>query len=287
MITLGEMQIAFLNDGTTHVDAGGVFGLVPRALFQHFVQPDADNLVPMPMTCLLVRAHGKTIVIDSGLGNKLNDKARANWRLVVKENEGLVASLARHGVQPEAVDLVINTHLHADHCAGNTVFKPDFTGVLPTFPNAQYVVQRREYEDAMKPNERTRATYYDVNFQPLVESGQMRLLEGDTEIMTGIHGIVARGHTPGMMVIRLESGGQQALFVTDLASYSIHFARLGWMTAYDVEPLITLESKRVWQRWALETGALLIFQHDPTLIAGRYIMRDGKAVIVPEITAYD
>lgn len=287
MITLGEMQIAFLNDGTTHVDAGGVFGLVPRALFKHFIAPDEDNLVPMPMTCLLVRTGGKIVVIETGLGTKLDDKARANWRLVVREGEGLVASLARHGVKPEDVDLVINTHLHADHCAGNTVFTPDMRGIVPTFPNAEYVVQRREYEDAMKPNERTRGTYFSVNYQPLVESGQMRLLDGDTEIMRGIHGIVARGHTPAMMMVRLESNGEQALFVSDLASYSIHFERLGWMTAYDVEPLYTLEAKRVWQRWALETGALLIFPHDPIMIAGRYRMVEGKARVVPEITAYD
>ncbi|MDW8300690.1 MAG: MBL fold metallo-hydrolase [Anaerolineae bacterium] len=287
MITLGEMQIAFLNDGTTHVDAGGVFGLVPRALYKHFVMPDEDNLVPMPMTCLLVRAHGKVIVIETGLGNKLDDKARANLRLVVREGEGLLNSLARHGVQPEDVDLVINTHLHADHCAGNTLIKLDTGEIVPTFPNAEYVVQRREYEDAMKPNERTRATYFPVNYQPLVESGQMRLLDGDTEIARGIHGIVARGHTPAMMMVRLESNGEQALFVSDLASYSIHFERLGWMTAYDVEPLYTLEAKRLWQRWALETGALLIFPHDPTMVAGRYRIVDGKARVVPEIVAYD
>ncbi len=287
MIRLGEMQIAFLNDGTTHVDAGGVFGLVPRALYKHFVMPDPDNLVPMRMTCLLVRTGGKIVVIETGLGTKLDDKARAVWRLVVREGEGLVASLARHGVQPEAVDLVINTHLHADHCAGNTIFTPDMRGIAPTFPNAEYVVQRREYEDAMHPNERTRATYFTVNYQPLVESGQMRLLDGDVEIAPGIHGIVARGHTPAMMMVRLESEGEQALFVSDLASYSIHFERLGWMTAYDVEPLYTLEAKRIWQRWALETGALLIFPHDPTMIAGRCRQVDGKTCVVPEITAYD
>lgn len=287
MIQLGEMQIAFLNDGTTHVDVGGVFGLVPRPLYKHFVMPDAENRVPMTMTCLLVRTPDQIVVIETGLGDKLDDRARANWGLVLREGEGLLNSLARHGVQPEDVDLVINTHLHADHCAGNTRFTPDLRAIVPTFPKAQYVTQRREYEDAMHPNERTRGTYFSVNYQPLVESGQMRLLDGDAEIARGIHGIVARGHTPAMMMVRLESGGEQALFVSDLASYSIHFERLGWMTAYDVEPLQTLESKRLWQRWALETGALLIFPHDPTLIAGRYRMVDGKARIVPEIVAYD
>lgn len=270
MFQIGEIQIALINDGIVHPDAGGLFGLTPRALFADRYPPAADNTLAMMLTCLLVRAGGKHIVVDTGLGSKLNDKQKANWQLE-RPHGGLIEGLARLGVRPTDVDLVIDTHLHADHCAGNTEFKPDFTGVHPTFPNAEYAVQRREYEDAMQPNERTRATYVPLNYQPLVESGQMRLLDGDTEIVPGIRGIVAPGHTPGMMVIQFESGGQQALFVTDLASNAIHFEKIGWMTAYDIEPLVTLESKRHWRKWALETGALLIFQHDPFIKAGRYV----------------
>src|SRR5262249_21722450 len=144
----------------------------------------------------------------------------------------------------------------------------DMVHVRPTFPNAEYVTQRREYDDAMRPNERTRATYLAYNYHPLVESGQMRLLNGDTEILMGIHGVITRGHTPAHMCIRFESQGQHALFVADLASYAVHFERLGWMTSYDVEPLETLECKRHWQQWALDTNALLIFQHDPKIRAG-------------------
>jgi glyoxylase-like metal-dependent hydrolase (beta-lactamase superfamily II) len=130
-------------------------------------------------------------------------------------------------------------------------------------------VQRREYEDAMRPNERTRASYIPANYQPLVESGQMRLLDGDTELAPGVFGVVTPGHTPGHMSVRLESQGEHALFVSDMASYSVHFERLGWMTSYDVEPLITLETKRRWQQWAIQTDALLIFPHDPLRPAAR------------------
>jgi len=267
---IGAIQIVVLNDGIVHVDAGGPFGLTPRALYKNILMPDELNLIPMTLHSLLVRAAGKIILIDTGLGDKLNDKQRAVWALD-QPGGGLIAELARQGVKPSQVDLVINTHLHADHCAGNTQFNADFTGIRPTFPNAEYVTQRREYNDATHPNERTRATYISLNYEPLVESGQMRLIDGDTEIVPGVLGVVMRGHTPAMMGIHFTDGHQHALFMSDLASYAIHFARLGWMTAYDVEPLETLESKRHWRQWALETNALLLFQHDPTLIAGRYV----------------
>ena len=166
-------------------------------------------------------------------------------------NGTLDDGLARLGRAREDIDVVIDTHLHNDHCGGNTVLADDGT-LQPAFPNAVYTVQRREYEDAMQPNERTRASYIPANYAPLVESGQMRLLDGDTELAPGVFGVVTPGHTPGHMSIRIESAGEHALFTCDMATYSVHFERLGWMTAYDVEPLITLETKRRWQQWALE-----------------------------------
>ncbi len=138
----------------------------------------------------------------------------------------MVAGLARLGLTPDDIDLVIDTHLHGDHCGGNTTYAEDGS-VIPVFPNAEYVVQRREYEDASQPNERTRATYLAENFEPLVESGQMRLLDGDTALALGVRGVVTPGHTPGHMSILLESKGQHAAFVCDLASYALHFERFG------------------------------------------------------------
>jgi glyoxylase-like metal-dependent hydrolase (beta-lactamase superfamily II) len=280
MIQLGEFRLSLINDCRLMVDAGGAFGLVPRALFRPFFPPDEDNLVPMHHHCLLVQANGKNIVIDTGLGEKMTDKQRAFWKME-RARGSVIDGLARVGLTPADIHLVIDTHLHNDHCGGNTYNDADGQ-IKPTFPNAEYVVQRREYEDATHPNERTRATYIPANYRPLLESGQMRLLDGDTEILPGIRGIVSPGHTPGHMSIRLESGGQHAAFLCDQSSYAVHFERLGWMTAYDVEPLVTLETKRVWQAWALETNALLYFTHDPFRPLGRLTLDgQGKPLVVP------
>lgn len=275
MITIGDIEIHLISDGVVWVDRGGPFGLVPPALWRAIQPPDDQQRVPMSLNCLLVRAGGQTIVVDTGLGTKLNDKERRIWGLQ-RPTGTLLDGLARLGVAPEDVDLVIDTHLHGDHCAGNTTLDgASGEDVRPTFPRARYVVQRREYEDAMRPNERTRATYFPINYEPLVTGGQMTLLDGDAEVAPGVRVVVTPGHTPGHQCVLFESGGQHALFVADLASYAVHFERLGWMTAYDVEPLVTLETKRRWQEWALETDALLIFQHDTRVPAGR-LVRDGK-----------
>ncbi|HVU13778.1 MAG TPA: MBL fold metallo-hydrolase [Phototrophicaceae bacterium] len=268
MIQLGKFKLYLINDSRILQDAGGAFGLVPRALWKDvFMPPTDDNLVPMMQHNLLVQADGRNVIIDTGYGSKMSEKQRAILHFE-QPGGGLVGGLARLDLKPEDIDLVIDTHLHNDHCGGNTYH--DTNGALqPTFPNAEYVVQRREYQDAARPNERTRATYLSSNFQVLLDSGQMRLLDGDTELAPGITGVVTPGHTPGHMSVRLESEGQHAAFICDLASYAVHFERLGWMTAYDVEPLITLETKRVWQTWALETNALLIFPHDPLRPMGR------------------
>lgn len=280
MFQVGDFRIHMINESVIKVDPGGAFGLVPRVLWSQLMQPDENHLVPMIHNCLLVQVGDRNILVDTGNGEKLTDKQKAFMQLQ-RPYGTLTESLARLNLTPSDIHMVIDTHLHGDHAGSNTYYD-EAGSILPTFPNAEYVVQRREYDDAMRPNERTRATYFPVNYQPLVESGQMRLLDGDTEIISGITGHVTRGHTPAHMSIRFESKGQQALFVCDMASYAIHFERLGWMTGYDVEPLETLESKRHWQKWALETGALLIFCHDSQRAAGHYVMgADGKASVVP------
>ncbi len=267
MIQLGDMRIYPIIDGTVYVDPGGAFGLVPLSLYARYLQPDDNHLVPMILLNLLVEVGSKRIVIDTGLGRKLDERARKIWS-ITRPHGDLIDALARLDFRPEDIDLVIDTHLHADHCGGNTQWD-DAGAVIPAFPNAEYVVQRREYEDAMQPNERTAATYLPMNYAPLLDTGQMRLLDGDTELAPGVFGVVTPGHTPGHMSVRMESQGQHAMFVCDLASYAVHFERLGWMTAYDVEPLVTLESKRRWQAWAIEHDALLFFPHDHKRPAGR------------------
>lgn len=282
MIQVGDIEIHLINDCRTLVDGGGPFGLVPRVLWQRYFKPDENNMIPMNYTCLFVRAAGKNIVIDTGLGTKLNDKARRIFQ--IQDEGGLLTGLANIGIAPADIDLVIDTHLHSDHAGGNTKFIEGSTEeVEATFPNAEYVVQRREYEDAMQPNERTAATYFPFNYEPLVKNGQMRLLDGDEEFVTGVTGIITRGHTPAHMSIRFESQGESAAFLCDMASYAVHFERLGWMTAYDVEPLITLETKRIWQQWALENDAIVIFPHDTKRPVGRLTQTESGTIILEAI----
>lgn len=290
MFQIGDIRLHIINDAISYVDPGGAFGLVPRALWRRYIAPDADDLIPMFQVNLLIETAGRRVLVDTGFGSKLDDKMQRIWRLQRPDGDNL-AALARLGLRPDDIDLVINTHLHADHCAGNTRY--DASGVLvAAFPNAEYVVQRREYEDAMRPNERTAATYQPINYEPLHASGQLRLLEGDatpdgTELAPGVWGVITRGHTPAHMSVRISDGSQHALFTCDMATYAVHFERLGWMTAYDVEPLYTLEAKRYWQAWALETDALLIFPHDPLRPVGRLTENaHGHRTVIPVVIPF-
>jgi glyoxylase-like metal-dependent hydrolase (beta-lactamase superfamily II) len=279
MIRIGDIEITPVNDGQVMVDSGGPFGLVPRALWARHYQADDQCRVPLHHNCLLVRAAGRTMVVDTGLGTRMPEKM-ARALSMTRPQGDLVEGLARLGVASEDVDLVINTHLHSDHCGGNTRF--DAAGnVVPTFPNAEYWVQRLEYADAAFPNERTRGTYLADNFVPLVQSGQLRLIDGDLAVLPGMRLVLTPGHTRAHMSVVFEQGGQSALYVADMSTFAVHFANLAWMTAYDVEPLITLETKRTWQRWALARNALLLFEHDPLTVAGRLAQEGDRLRVVP------
>lgn len=267
MLQIGDITIHFVSDGVTYMDGGGVFGLIPKKLWNKVLPARDDNTVPMALTCLLVQTDGKNIVVDTGLGDRLSEKEQAIFQLE-RERGGLLDGLGRLGVTAADVDLVIDTHLHGDHAGGNMAHDADGQ-LVARFPNAEYVVQRREYADAMQPNERTRAAYIPDNYHPLVESGRMRLLDGDAEIMPGVRGMVTPGHTPAHMAVHFESGGQHALFLCDAAAYAVHLERLAWIPSFDVEPLVSLETKRRLQTWAFDHDATLLFAHDPNIHAGK------------------
>lgn len=286
MLKIGDINIYVLNDADTLVDPGGPFGLVPRILYSRYFEPDENQLIPMSTTNLYVETGTQKIVIDTGFGTRMDENAMARWH-VSRPKGDLTTQLAFLGVSADDITLVIDTHLHSDHCSGNVKFSDDGETLIPTFPNAEYVVQRGEYDDAMHPNERTRATYLPENYADLVASGQMRLLDGDTDLAPGLRGIVTPGHTPHHMSVRFESNGQHAAYLCDMASYAVHFERLGWMTAYDVEPLRTLDTKRAWQQWAMETNAVVIFPHDSKRPAGRLTQTERGHMVVVPVQDYD
>ncbi len=157
--------------------------------------------------------------------------------------------MARRGIRPEDVDIVINTHLHFDHCGGNTIYRD---GKLTlTFPRAQYFLQKGEWDEANHPNERTRASYLPENLEPLADSSQMELVEGEAEVIKGVRILPAPGHTAHHAIVELASAGQTALYVGDLAQHPLMLERLAWISSFDVLPLVALDTRSVfWSgRW--------------------------------------
>ena len=261
----GSLDLHLVSDGVYWEDGGGLFGLVPRALWERIAEPDERNRLAFEMRSLLIQTDAQYILVDTGYGDKLSEKQRGFISL--RGERRLIASLANLGIRASDVDLVINTHLHGDHCGGNTQLNEDGR-LIPTFPKATYYIQRLELADASFPNERTRATYLRDNFEPLEQTGQLRTLWGDTRLTDQIRVIVTPGHTRAHQCVVIESEGQTALFLGDVASWPIHIERLAWVPAYDVEPLVSIETKRNLARWAIENHVLLIFEHHIEIQAG-------------------
>jgi glyoxylase-like metal-dependent hydrolase (beta-lactamase superfamily II) len=170
-------------------------------------------------------------------------------------------SFATAGIAPEDIDIVINSHLHFDHCGWNTIYKDGKP--VPTFPKAKYYAQRGEWEHGRKQLERDKISYISDNYDPLIESGQMQLLTGDTEIIPGVSVVVYPGHTRHMQAIMIESGGKTACYISDLIPTSSHID-LTWVMSYDVFPLDTIQSRKRYYSRAVPEKWLTIFTHDHT-----------------------
>jgi glyoxylase-like metal-dependent hydrolase (beta-lactamase superfamily II) len=261
----GSIDLHIVSDGVYWEDGGGLFGLVPKALWERVMEPDERNRLPFAQRSLLIETADERILVDTGYGDKLSEKERGFISL--EGERRLLNSLERLGIGPLDIDLVINTHLHGDHCGGNTYYNKA-GALVATFPEATYCIQRLELADASFPNERTRATYRSENFQPLIQSGNLRILSGDTRLTNSVRVIVTPGHTRSHQCVVIESKGQKAIFLGDAASWPIHMERLAWVPAYDIEPMVSIETKRNLARWAVEQHVLLIFEHHPQLVAG-------------------
>ena len=271
-LTLGNFELIAVSDGIYHLDGGGFFGVVPKALWERKLPADEKNLVPSGLNSVLVRTGEKTVLIESGIGNKLPEKMAQIYGQPAK----LLENLAAAGVAPEDVDIVINTHLHFDHCGWNTVRKGE--SVAATFPRAKYYVQEGEWKHAHQ-NQRDGVSYLHQNYDPLVESGQMTLLRGDQEILPGISAAVYPGHTRDMQAVILRSEGKTACYISDLIPTSVHL-ELNWVMAFDLYPLETVESRKRYYAQALPERWLTMFTHDPNL-PWAYVEKDEKGKMAP------
>jgi glyoxylase-like metal-dependent hydrolase (beta-lactamase superfamily II) len=272
---LGELEFWLLTDGTFRLDGGAMFGVIPRPIWERVAPPDDRNRILMAMNSLLIRTAGKWILVETGAGDKLDAK-----RLDIFAFEGarLPEKLTAHGVSPEKIDIVINTHLHFDHCGWNTKIVDGIA--VPAFPNAQYIVQRGELEHAKAPTERDRATYFPHNYEPMEKSRQWSLLEADAEIVPGLELIRMPGHNRDMMCVRLTGGGKTVFFTSDLIPTAAHLS-YPWIMGYDLYPLTTLENKKKWLPQAAREGWLVIFGHEAKTPAGYLRQQDDAFVLDP------
>ncbi len=292
--TVGSLTCHLIEGGTQRLDGGAMFGVVPKPLWQKRIPADERNRIPLALRCLVVEHPDGLILVDTGIGNKEDEKFLDIYGVENAGTEGatqLADALAAAGHRSEDVRWVVNPHLHFDHAGGNTARAARAAGAAGAggaevgaevaFPNATYVVQRGELEFARWDNERIRASYFADNFEPVAEAGKWRLVEGETELLPGIRLLPTPGHVPHHQSVVVADGGETACFLGDVVPTSAH-VRLPWIMGYDLEPLRTLESKRALLADAVAGGWLLLFEHDPVVVAGRVIEgRRGPEVVEP------
>jgi glyoxylase-like metal-dependent hydrolase (beta-lactamase superfamily II) len=269
-LKLGDLEFHILSDGQLLLDGGAMFGVIPRPLWGKKMQPDARNRITLSMNCLLIEAAGKRILVETGAGDKMNAKLRDIYGL---DGPRLLDRLRDHGLDPGDIDIVIDTHLHFDHCGGNTRSEKD--KIVATFPNAQYIVQRGEFDHAMAPTERDRASYFLENYAPIHAAGELSLLEADCSIVPGVEVLCVPGHTANMQCVKLTGGGKTAFFFADLVPTTAHLP-LPWIMSYDLYPMVTLENKKKWIPEVVREGWLAVFVHDASIPAAYLRDRNGQ-----------
>ncbi|MCH7996608.1 MAG: MBL fold metallo-hydrolase [Chloroflexi bacterium] len=271
---LGNLTLNVISDGTFKMDAGALFGVVPKTIWERKVKTDRRNRVQMGLNCLLIRSNNYNILVDTGVGKKEPDKIKDIYGLSTGK---LLRGLKDLGLGPRDINIVLLSHLHFDHVGGCTRFNGKGQ-VVCTFPKAKYMVQRADWEEATNPNERNTAAYHKDDFEPLLSSKQLELLDGDTEVERGVKAILTGGHSAGHQIVVTGTGRRKVAILGDLIA-TTHHLPLPYIPAFDLFPMDTLEKKRQLLKQAEEEGWLLIFSHDPQKVAGYLERRNGRVYL--------
>lgn len=270
---VGRLRVHAIEAGWQRLDGGAMFGIVPKPLWSRRIPADDRNRITLAMRCLLIEHDDGLVLVDSGLGNKENDKFRDIYGVDNAGSGGrtlLEDRLADLGHGPDDIAIMLNTHLHFDHAGGNTFVMPDDPAhrVQLSFPKARYVVHRREYEFATHTTERTQGSYLPHNFVPVAEAGKFQWIEGDAgEVVPGVRVMVTPGHVPWHQVVLIESAGETLCYPADTVP-TAHHLPLVWIMGYDVEPMRTLESKRRLYAEATANRWRVVFEHDADTVCG-------------------
>ncbi len=271
-IELGGFRITLVREDIYWWDGGAMFGVVPKTLWSRKSPADELNRLPLGFNCYIVETGEHTILLDTGGGDKLDPRRRERMKLP-STAVPLSEIIARAGIDPDRIDIVVNSHLHWDHCGWNTILTG--TGARPAFPRATYYTRRGEWEHAHLRHPRDSVAYIDGNYDPLVDSGQMRLIDTDAEVAPGVKLCVAPGHTRNMMVITAASEGKTFCFLTDLVPTAAHVTPT-WVAAFDLDPIQSIDSKLRWLGEAARGEWVCAFAHEPQMAFARIVYRDDK-----------
>jgi glyoxylase-like metal-dependent hydrolase (beta-lactamase superfamily II) len=253
------MKAALFNIANFRVDGGAMFGVVPKVLWSRLYHSDENNLIVLTLRSLIVETGGHTILVDTGWGEKQDEKFFRH--VYLHGGEGLIEGLASRGYKPGDITDVFLTHLHADHCGGAIMRKPGTDVLIPVFPNALHHVSRTQWEWALKNNLREADSYPEENILPLGESGRLNLVEEEGELFPGFTIMICNGHTPGLMLPILDYNGRKIVYTGDLIPTVAHIPLI-WNMSYDIESLKTIVEKERLLKEAVSGNYILVFQHD-------------------------
>ena len=256
--SIGSVDFNVVSDGVYWYDAGAIFGVVPRIMWERQQkQLDTSYRMPLGLNCIVLKSEGKTILVESGIGGKPEDRLAAS----PLEQGNLIDSLNQIDIAPEDIDIVINTHLHADHCGWNTRISDANNILEPTFRNATYLMSRQEWEDATNPNERTRATYLARNLDPIID--RLELIDPEKEylVTNEVVFVPTPGHTAGHGTVVVRSGQEWGVYVGDMAQHKSQLERTAWASGLDILPLVSMETKKALMEKCIDDEALIIFCH--------------------------
>jgi glyoxylase-like metal-dependent hydrolase (beta-lactamase superfamily II) len=270
-MVVGDFEITHIQPARYRWDGGTFFGVVPKTLWGRKAPTDELNRIAVAFNCYAIRTGDHTILIETGAGDKLDRRARERMALPAV-HEHLPGIVAAHGIDPESIDIVINSHLHFDHCGGNTILTG--TGAVAAFPRARYFAPRGDWEHAHERHPRDSISYNDANYDPLVESGRMTLVEPDHEVVPGVWMRRAPGHNRDLCVITAASGGRTFCFFSDLVP-TVNHTQPTWVAAFDIFPVECIDQKTLWLGRAADEGWICGLGHDAGVGFTR-IERDEK-----------
>ncbi len=271
-MNLGEWTFRAFHDGRFKLDGGAMFGVVPKVMWEKKHPADEMNRIGLALRCLLVDHGTKRILVDTGMGDRWDEKKVGVFGLERRRNQ-LVAELAEAGITRESITDVILTHLHFDHSGGT--FREEGGSLEPVFPEATHWVQKRHWEWALKPSERDRASFRTEDFQQLADSGRLELVEGPSEILPGVRVHPINGHTPGQQMVEFHTGERTVVYCGDLLPF-LSQVHVPWIMGFDLNPLLTVTEKKQFLTRAVEDRYILVFEHDLENEAATVVFQDGK-----------